>query len=167
VPLFALLASWIGFVLLPPNASARAYTLDLEAGYAVSRALGETGHGGVIAGRFYAGVTDYVLVGGAARFDAGSGIVGGFVGASALFRLDVVQWVPFATIDAGVRPRVWRTVPGSGGADLEVSAGLGVDYLRSRSLALGAVARYHLAATSLSEQPAFVTICFRVSFRWE
>ena len=50
---------------------------------------------------------------------------------------------------------------------VELAVGLGLDYLRSRDLALGGFARYHLAATSTGRLPAMVTAGLRVVLRWE
>ena len=169
--------------------AARAYSAEIEAGYslvAADRAFvqgraflaggpllerdGGLVHGASIGGRFYVAPAELFMVGVAARYAAGSGPGGfgqlGFLGARAMFKLDILQWVPFATLDVG-----WLVASLGENAgrehELEVAVGLGVDYLLSRSLAVGGFARYHVAATGVSHLPAMLTAGVRIAFRWE
>lgn len=166
----ALLGAALWLALPQPALGGRASQLQLEGGYAMSQALGALHHGGALGVRGYVGLSDFVMLGGAARFDAttvNGTLARGFVGASALFRLDVLKWVPFATVDVGAALTGW---PGAGppfGADLEVAVGLGVDYLLRRGLAVGAALRYHVHATDPDRYPAMLTVVGHVAWRFE
>ena len=154
----------------PTAQAGRASLVQLESGYALERALGELHHGGAIGGRFYLGLSDFVMIGGAARFDvaASSGVVlQGFVGGSALLRLDVLQWVPFATLDVGAVVAGWPRGGPDTAVDLEVAVGLGVDYLVRRGLAVGASVRYHVHATDAGRYPAMLTVAGHIGWRFE
>jgi len=154
-------------LLLTPRAEAvRAYYAELEPGYAMLSADASLLHGGSLGGRFYVAARELLVVGGAARYTAAGGAGTAHlatVAASAMFRLDVLQWVPFFSVDAGYQA---RSLPGEEGVGhgLEFAFGLGADYLVSRDFAIGAALRYHVTATATSRLPAMLSVGMRIIF---
>lgn len=85
------------------------------------------------------------------------------------YKLDVIEWVPWADLQLGYY-RIDGPAPGDRHAnDVGASLGLGIDYAFSRDLGLGAELRYHGflrdAPTSLADTP-YLTGMFRVEYTW-
>src|SRR5207249_4716299 len=143
----------------------RAISAGAEVAYAVLDAE-SVRHGAAVGGHVYAALSDSVMLGAVGHWAVQPGTTQvGTVAASVLWKLDVVQWIPFATLDVGP---LFLAPPERGvSTELDLAFGLGVDYLMSRELSVGAHARYHLVATDPSRVPAYVTVGFRVEYRWD
>jgi len=153
----------------PSLGQARAVSAGGGLGYALLSDGGSIRHGLSLGGHVHFALTESLMLGGIASYavqpEGGGTSHCGLVGGRLLGKLDVVQWVPFATLDVGVW---WHKLPaGSAGAELDVAFGLGLDYLFSRELAAGALVRYHLLATDVSRFPGFLTAEVTFSYRWE
>lgn len=160
----------IAALLATSAANAAPWTLGADVSYALLAGGGEARHGIALGGRAHFGLGERFMLGGVLHYALHPSGAGGtahtaFVGGSFVWKLDVVEWVPFATFEAGALFHKVPGLPESG--DFDLAFGLGVDYLLSREVALGFHARYHLIATGLSSFPAYVTAGFRVSYRWE
>jgi hypothetical protein len=153
----------------PSPGQARAASAGGSLGYALLAGGGSTRHGLSLGGHVHFALTESLMLGGIASYavqpDGEGTSHSGLVGGRLLWKLDVVQWVPFATLDLGV---LWHRLPAaSAGVELDVAFGLGFDYLFSRELAAGALVRYHLLATDVSRFPAYLTAEVTISYRWE
>lgn len=158
----------LALLLAASPAMARPLSAGGQLGYALLSGAGATRHGALGGGHAWVGLTESLMLGGTASYAVlpGSGtahvvtVLGGL-----LAKLDVVQWVPFATLEVGP---IVHTLPDAGAAvELDVAFGAGVDYLWSREVAIGVHARYHLVATDVSRLPAFVTIGATLAYRWD
>ncbi len=87
-----------------------------------------------------------------------------WTGLDAVWTLDILQVVPFVFAGTGVvalggPDATWR-------ARLGLRAGVGVDYLLSRSLSVGAEAAYGLIVPDTIQVPAIVTLSLRLTWIW-
>jgi hypothetical protein len=114
---------------------------------------------GVMA-RLRYGVGDFFQLGGA--LDVGLGLPNdtsglGLVAAAfveAHYVIDIVTWVPFVSLGAGVLVR--DEVPGEGlRADLALALGGGLEYRPARAYAFGFTGRYELVVTDFDRADAF------------
>ncbi len=87
------------------------------------------------------------------------------------YTLDVLRWVPYGGLFVGAaRASAGDGFGGALGGDtykqvaLDVGAGVGLDYQLTREIALGGVARYHLALTQPSSSLLFGGL--RVQYTW-
>lgn len=81
------------------------------------------------------------------------------------YNIDAFEWVPYATLLVGGVLFVPDSVDPNG--DFAICAGVGVDYRRWRSFAIGVDARYHAFVSNLDEIPAYITAGARVVFYFE
>jgi hypothetical protein len=163
-------AAWVALPWLfsPLSAGAREVAVRAEAGYALQWSGGAAHHGATAEASGTAAVNDFFLVGGGVRglvLASSAGTTTGVLPTlTALFRLDVIEWVPVVALDVG---SLLRFASQGSAADLAVAFGLGVDYLLSRDWSVGGIARYHLVVTDIASTRALVTVSFRIAFRWE
>jgi hypothetical protein len=152
-------------LLAPAGAAARPVTATASLGYALVSA-GGVRHGAMLGAEAHVGLSDSWMIGGAGHYSVTSG--GGHLGgaaASLLWKLDVVHWVPFATLEVG---GLFHSLAGrDAGADLALAFGIGLDRLLSRDVAVGFHARYHLVATDVSAIPGVLSAGVRVRWSWE
>lgn len=132
-----------GLVLVPVGQSGRAVgggALDLHYGYGWTDSLNLVAEGSL-------GLTGTNLL-------AGGALAGGVT-----YAFDVVQWVPYIGVLAGVG--------GYGRADLDVVGALGIDYQASRSFAVGLALREHAFALTSPKSAYLGTFAFlRAEAMW-
>jgi hypothetical protein len=153
----------------PSPGEARAGSAGGGLGYTLLAAGGSTRHGLSFEGHVHFSLTESLMLGGVAGYavqpeGAGTSHLG-LVGGRLLLKLDVVQWVPYGTLDVGA---LWHNLSAAqAGLELALAFGLGFDHLLSRELAVGALVRYHLLPTDLSRFSACLSAEVTISYRWE
>jgi len=86
------------------------------------------------------------------------------------YKLDVIQWIPYAGIQVGYYHLTGDVLPGNlSGHELGLSVDLGLDYAVSRSLGMGVQLRYHGfmndPISSMADAPYFCAL-LRAEYRW-
>jgi hypothetical protein len=172
VPLAAVAAL---VVCVPTTARAFERQWHLGGGLGVARP-GSGGDFGIAAGFHVAyGLSDYFdlrLEGVAAQhsFADGEKTLVHSIGFGVAYKLDVLEWVPYAGIELvgygfDGDPGPDRRAGSYGGASLDA----GLDYALSRSFALGTLARMHVIGGRPSHAPpamTWYTVLFRAEYRW-
>jgi hypothetical protein len=83
--------------------------------------------------------------------------------AGVTYAFDVLRVVPYLNAGFGVVLR-GGTLPAK--TDPAVDVGVGMDYLWTRAVSVGVVARYHAFLTELSRDPVFLYVGPRLSWHW-
>ena len=153
-------------------APARAYdspTIDLSAGWSIAPGLMAPDNGPIFGAGATFGFDDTWAIGGTfdwavhPRFvDAGEPRHFGIIGVEGLYYIDIFDIVPFFGIGIDVMP----TLDGSTflHVDFAAHARVSLDYLLSRTIAIGLDVRAYVLFTALSTEPALITTKLRVSF---
>ena len=79
--------------------------------------------------------------------------------------IDILQWVPYLCVLGGT----YRVYGGTLPEDLwlpGLSAGVGLDYQLSRSIAIGAGVREHFMISKLQTYPSYTTAFLRAEYMW-
>lgn len=79
--------------------------------------------------------------------------------------IDILRWVPWVGVEAGACVLTGGTLDRSLVVP-DVSAGLGVDYQLTRSMAVGLAGREHLLFTKLDTYPSYLTGMLRFELMW-
>jgi hypothetical protein len=81
------------------------------------------------------------------------------------YALDVLRFIPFFDLSVGA---LLKTEPGREAVwQLLVQGGIGLDYLYSRTFAVGFGARYHFAPTDVGGFPFYLYAGPRILMRWD
>ncbi len=90
-----------------------------------------------------------------------------FAGVGVTYAIDIVRVVPYFDFALGYEG-LRRPIAGGSATDHELGleAGIGVDYLVSRRLAVGAVVRYHGALTAITELPLDLYVGPRIAIHF-
>lgn len=139
-------------------------------GYSVIKAGDKYGHGGALYLDVDYGLTDSWALRGTGHYsphfvpgDKGGLLSVGGLGFGLLYTFDVLKIVPYASLTAGA--------VALGGADqglrwnAEISVGLGMDYLVSRSFSVGFEVRYQLLVPDITRYPFFLGVAIRLAWR--
>jgi hypothetical protein len=106
----------------------------------------------------------------AARQDENAGLPAGAISVGGTFvglryALDVLRVIPF--VDAGIGALFSGGAGHKGRVDFGVDVGLGFDYLYSRRVSFGLVARYHAFLTNVENIPVYLYAGPRFALRWD
>jgi len=168
----AALAVLLVLVAHAPDARAGEEELVLapSLGYSVIRVGDGYGHGGVVYLDADYGLSDSWALRGTGHYcahyvsgDPGGLLSVGGLGFGVLYTFDVLKVVPYASLTAGA--------VALGGADqglrwnAEISVGVGLDYLVSRSFSVGFEVRYQLLIPDVTRYPFFLGVALRLAWR--
>lgn len=138
--------------------------------YSVIRADGTSAHGGALYLDVDYGLTDSWALRGMGHYgghylpgDTGGLLSVGGLGFGVLYTFDVLKVVPFASLTAGA-----VALGGAGQGlrwDAQVSLGVGLDYLVSRSFSVGFEVRYQLLIPDVTRYPFFLGVSIRLAWR--
>ncbi|MBI5482752.1 MAG: hypothetical protein HY906_28110 [Deltaproteobacteria bacterium] len=114
------------------------------------------------------GVTFYTAQ--AASKDEANGLPAGAISVGGAFAglryaFDVLRVIPF--VDGGIGAFFSGGAGHKGRADLGVEIGIGFDYLHSRRVSFGLVARYHAFLTNVQNIPVYLYAGPRFALRWD
>ncbi len=166
------LAAALALACLAPT-SAHAYdhqlTLDASAGWGVAPALEAPNHGPSFAIGTTIGFDDAWGLGVYAgwsvhpAFNGGEPYHLGFAGVEGLYFIDILEVVPFFGVGIDVLP-TFDGSTNSWGADVAAHLRASVDYLVSRSVAIGLDVRPYVLFSALSTDPFYLTVLARFSY---
>jgi hypothetical protein len=170
-----------GFLLAPRAAHAfeRSQGFGLDAGLAVLSVNGESAEVGISYGLHYSlALTDqfdFVTEAGGAVVDLNPIVTPTSpvdrpsmlwnVDAGVIYKLDIVQFVPYFGVLAGGYVLTGGSLPSAQvlpGGELAV----GADYLLSRRWAVGLAIREHFLFTDLGTYPSYLTVTARLEVNW-
>ena len=155
IPLWGLLVS--------ASADEREFALSASSDAALLRSEGSRWGGGATLELSY-GLSDAVALRATGSLTAHEGSTLAYQTCLGLgFALDILRVVPFVDFSFGL---LGRRAEGSWSNDFGVTVGLGADYLVSRRLTLGGIARFGASLTSNRETPLLFYVGPRITFRF-
>ena len=172
----ALLVLWAAFAR-PAVADEKEIILSASPDFAFIHLDGHTAWGGGGAVDVSYGLTDALAVRATGAFTAhgigrtdvapAGSVLAYHAGVGVTYAIDIVRVVPSLDFSLGLLGVRRPTSYGDQYTNqFGVEIGLGVDYLLSRRIAIGVVARYHAFLTAITELPAYFYAGPRVSFHF-